>query len=253
MKVRVCPDCGTHNPENAWSCADCGTTLSVDALIDIESGSPMHASPFAGHANLSEVSTYFEADVKETIQQHIRIDDSMKWGCNYARISKNPPYIFGYLIITSRNFIQVEFKSDTSTKLEDLLFGQIPETPPVRHQKKMDAAPGLDEPFGIDSSKVSTRPWVAVGLLKVPYPGQPLTQNELNTRRVRIKALKELAAVRCDSNWFNEHLIKSLVVLFRGEDEDTLIFYSPHLVEKAKKILSEFLRPAASRMFPGDR
>ena len=37
MKVRVCPSCGKHNLENTFNCIDCGETLSVDTLIDIES------------------------------------------------------------------------------------------------------------------------------------------------------------------------------------------------------------------------
>ena len=36
MKVKVCPNCGKHNPESAWSCENCGATLSIRTLIDID-------------------------------------------------------------------------------------------------------------------------------------------------------------------------------------------------------------------------
>jgi len=37
MKVRVCPKCGKHNSENAWSCLNCGETLSTKTLMDTDS------------------------------------------------------------------------------------------------------------------------------------------------------------------------------------------------------------------------
>jgi hypothetical protein len=35
MKVRICPQCGKQYNENAWSCADCGATLSMNTIVDI--------------------------------------------------------------------------------------------------------------------------------------------------------------------------------------------------------------------------
>ena len=36
MKVRICPKCGKHNPENSWSCEDCGETLPMNVLVSAE-------------------------------------------------------------------------------------------------------------------------------------------------------------------------------------------------------------------------
>jgi len=36
MKIKICPKCGKQNDENAWNCVDCGETLSINTLIDIE-------------------------------------------------------------------------------------------------------------------------------------------------------------------------------------------------------------------------
>jgi hypothetical protein len=36
MKVRICPNCDTYNPPDAWSCAQCGHTLSINTLADVD-------------------------------------------------------------------------------------------------------------------------------------------------------------------------------------------------------------------------
>jgi len=53
MKVRVCTECGSRNPENAWYCANCRETLSVDTLIDADSEIP-------GAQNICRPSTKVE-------------------------------------------------------------------------------------------------------------------------------------------------------------------------------------------------
>ena len=35
MKARVCKQCGTKNDENAWSCSQCGDTLSIDTVVEV--------------------------------------------------------------------------------------------------------------------------------------------------------------------------------------------------------------------------
>ena len=45
MKVRVCPKCGKHNLENAWSCTNCGESLSINTLIDAESSQLLSKTP----------------------------------------------------------------------------------------------------------------------------------------------------------------------------------------------------------------
>ena len=109
MKVRVCPKCGKHNLENAWQCIDCGATLSMKTLMDTEIGELLSVTPIAGHATLSEISAYFEQDVIETLKTTARIDESIIWGCDFVKLSQAPPFIFGYLIITSRQLICVRF------------------------------------------------------------------------------------------------------------------------------------------------
>jgi len=38
MKIKVCPKCGTQNLSTALKCISCGEYLSVDSLMDTESG-----------------------------------------------------------------------------------------------------------------------------------------------------------------------------------------------------------------------
>jgi len=68
MKVRVCPQCGKNNLENAFSCVECGTTLSIKSLLDLESDQYSNVKAVAGETRLGEISSYFESDVEETLK-----------------------------------------------------------------------------------------------------------------------------------------------------------------------------------------
>ncbi len=35
MKIRICPICGRHNPVESWHCVQCGESLSVDTITDM--------------------------------------------------------------------------------------------------------------------------------------------------------------------------------------------------------------------------
>jgi hypothetical protein len=52
MRVKVCPDCGTYNPEEAWTCSgrSCAAILSMSDLVDVEEpqGRAMGQSPPVG-------------------------------------------------------------------------------------------------------------------------------------------------------------------------------------------------------------
>lgn len=36
MKRRVCPNCGTHNTEDAWHCKNCDETLSIFTITEVD-------------------------------------------------------------------------------------------------------------------------------------------------------------------------------------------------------------------------
>jgi hypothetical protein len=229
MKVKVCPNCGKHNSESAWGCADCGETLSLKTLVDTDTSQKLNVTPIAGHTILSEISTYFEEDVVKTLKSNVRIDESINWGGNFARLSKTPPYVFGYFVITSNQLIWVQFVSDM--KRDKAASGiQLLLNPLLFLIKEM---------FGIYAD--STHPWAAVGLSNVAYPSQQLTPTEKDSRKVIVKDLKNLSSVRLVSSWYKDARINGLVFKFEGENEFTNTFYSPDQAEKTYKLLSEQL------------
>lgn len=36
MKIRICSECGTHNVATAWSCTNCGETLSINTIVELD-------------------------------------------------------------------------------------------------------------------------------------------------------------------------------------------------------------------------
>ncbi|HSF80673.1 MAG TPA: hypothetical protein VLA49_05545 [Anaerolineales bacterium] len=229
MKVKACTKCGKHNSESAWNCTDCGETLSIKTLVDTDSGQLLNVTPIAGHTTLSEISAYFEQDVVKTLKTNVRIDESINWGVNYAILSKTPPYVFGYFIITSKQLIFVQFVSD------------------IKRDKVASGIQLLGNPLKFlvkelsDSNVGSTHPWTAIGLSNVAYPSQQLTPTEKDSRKVIANDLNNFKSVRLVSSWYKDTLIKGLIFNFEGEDEFTITFYSPYQAENAYKLITEQL------------
>jgi ribosomal protein L40E len=36
MKIRLCPECGKHNPGDAWNCANCGQALALETIVEMD-------------------------------------------------------------------------------------------------------------------------------------------------------------------------------------------------------------------------
>jgi len=68
MKIRVCPDCGSHNLKDAWNCIQCGTTLSVS--------SEKTKCPKCGQINL--VDSYSCTKCGETLSMDNILEDNAK-------------------------------------------------------------------------------------------------------------------------------------------------------------------------------
>ncbi len=224
MIVRVCPKCGKHNLEKAWHCTDCGETLSIKTLTDTDSGRLLSATPIAGHATLSEISANFEQDVLETLRTTVRKDESIIWGCNWLSLSDAPPFFFGYLILTSRQLVCVQFVSDTKRAKTSSAI-QLLLSPMAFLMKEMSGVSGE-----------STHPWTAVGA-RFPYPSNPLTPGEKNSRQVAANELGNLTSASLMSSWFGESLINSLVFRFKNAGESVITFYTPHQAEKTYQAL----------------
>ena len=224
MIERVCPKCGKHNLENAWHCTDCGETLSLKTLMDTDSGRLLSATPVAGHTALSEISACFERDVLETLRTINGTGESIIWGSNWFSLSDAPPFFFGYLIVTSRQLVCVQFASDTkkakASSAIRLLLNPINSL--------------MRELAGVYGE--STHPWTAMGA-RFPYPSHPLTPAERYSRVVIANELGNLMSASIIPGWYGESLINSLAFRFDGSGESVITFYSPHQAEKTYQAL----------------
>jgi len=193
--------------------------------MDTDTGQLLSVTPIAGHTALSEISANFEQDVIETLKTTIGINESIIWGCDFAGLSRTPPFIFGYLIITSRQLIRVQFVSDIERKVASSAISLLL-NPLIFLIKEL---------FGVYEK--SAHPWAGAELPTVPYPSQPITPNEKNSRRMIANDLENLTSVRPITSWHKEVLINSLVVGFHKDNEFTITFYSPHQAEKTYQLL----------------
>jgi len=93
----------------------------MKTLMEMEDGQPSMA-PIAGQRALSSLSPHFEQDVAELLDKALQDDESVVWGCNITRISREPPFRFGYLLDTSRRLIRVEFESEVAGRAGQFVF-----------------------------------------------------------------------------------------------------------------------------------
>lgn len=229
-KARVCPKCGKHNSESAWHCIDCGTTLSMKTLVDMEDGQPS-VVPIAGHRELSSISPHFEQDVEEILDTALRDDESVVWGCNITQIATTPPFRFGYLLLTSQRLICVQFESEVT---RDALYTVLTVLQlllrPLRFSMKE---------IGVLNVRPS-RPWIG-GSPTVPavnYPSYPPTPAEKASRSVAVHELEDLVSADLTNNWYGQTLVTNLTAKFQGDRKATFAFYAPHQAQEAHRLLA---------------
>jgi hypothetical protein len=227
MKVRVCPKCGKQNSESAWHCIDCGTTLSMKTLVDMEDGQPC-VVPIAGHRVLSSISPHFEQDVGEILDTALRDDESVVWGCNITQIATTPPFRFGYLLLTSQRLICVQFESEVTRDTVDnglqLLLN------PLRFLMKE-----------IGGLNVRPRRPCLGGSPTVPavnYPSYPLTPDEKASRSAAAHELEDLVSADLTNNWYGQTLVTNLTAKFQGDRQAAFAFYAPHQAQEAHRLLA---------------
>lgn len=218
MKVRVCPKCGKHNDESAFSCIDCGTTLSLKTLVDLDSGKFLNVKPIAGYTELADISPYFEEDVEDIIRRTISFGERIVWGCNIAHLAQaggispllpgimvvsGKALLFGYAIITDQRLITVYFTSD-----------------PERSRLE------------VWTSHNSLKPIFAVG-----QPGFELSSKEKLSRQVTSHPFSDLASIRMESKGIKDISLASLIIGLKQGQESSITFYGIHDAEKVREIL----------------
>lgn len=72
MKVRICPSCKKQNLENAFNCASCGTTLSVNTLVEIELAQT-EETPSSGNAKSATTHPHREQETRN-ISSSVKVE-----------------------------------------------------------------------------------------------------------------------------------------------------------------------------------
>jgi len=229
MKIKLCPECGKHNSENAWNCVDCGTTLSMKTLIDTDDAQS------ETQQSLSDISPYFEGDVENTLETVVQGHETVDYGCNITQLGSRQ---FGYLLITSRRLICVKFGSETKRSTArtraSLLSGALTFVAREISGSNIDAKRPMIKVF---PGRTSRNP-----LFAVDYPKSPLTSQEEASRVVIIQDLKNIVSANFEEIGYREPWLTRLNLKFTGDKELTVTFYAPHHFEKVKKTLSPWLR-----------
>lgn len=209
MKVRVCPKCGSHNLENAWSCSGCGETLSLNTVVEIDSAS----NPDDLNAVIPEssISPYFYQDIAELFDTIVEPDETIICGYNITQPSNKPPHLFGYLIMTSRRLISVFFESEMSkpslvTNLLNPSFLNLINLFETRAELKR---PCIQPEFN--------------SFIAVDYPDYPLTPKEEASRRVEIDMLGDLINV----DYFRQESLLGITLRFTN-DGKIITFCAPN-------------------------
>ena len=232
MKVRVCPKCGKHNSESAWYCDDCGETLSIKSLVDMEELKASQ-SPIAGKAELSRISPHFYEDVAELFDTQIQGEESVIRGCNITQPSTGAPFKFGYLIVTSQRLIEVQFESELKRKVaESALSLGDPLASMAREAYGANMQP-MRPYLEIWPSRSTRTPALAVD-----NPRHPPSPPQRSSRQVTVYQLKDLASVQLESIGYTGTFVMNLTANFRQGKKMTVAFYAPDEAEEIGRLLT---------------
>jgi len=249
MKVRVCPQCGKHNLENAFSCVECGTTLSIKTLLDLESDQFSNVKSIAGETRLSEISAYFGADVEETLKWVKNSTEKIEWGFNLSQAAQDTPmrertsnkvlkffdlgrglpsFLFGYFILTSERLICVYFTCEVSEN-------GFPKRQCFLNPRLERIMPAIGE------SNFSSRGYLVLPIPAIDAPGYPLTDVEKKSRKVVIYELRDLSSVRTFESTVDQK-VRYLKLKFKKDEEVEFAFKLPEYEEKAYKMFNSKLK-----------
>ena len=182
----------------------------------------------SGRSTLLNISPYFEQELAEILNTTVKQGfEDIIWGNNFAEISDQPPYRFGFFIITSLRLICVYFESDMNN-------GK-----PVR--------PFLNLGTEVRSQSLgASLDWLMVGPVHaaalrslqgqkiiVNYPTTTLTAKEKASRVVKTFDNSKLAVKDLMSGWYGEIHLKSVVAKFQPDDQVALTFIDTEAAQRA--------------------
>jgi len=215
MKIRICPDCGKQNPENSFNCSDCGQTLSVDTLFDLQEQHSV--ADFRGQRMLANISPYFAEEVDAVLETAGENRRDVLFGANVKPLSRKSYFWFGFLIITSQRLLCVQFQSEPKRDIGTTFFSRLLK----------------DVPFFLVRDEFHSQDLTSKR--ELGYPTYPLTPKEKATRRTLILDLYDLAAVD-----FGGPNCMTMSANFRKDKELHVIFLMPHEAQQAQRILRSY-------------
>lgn len=240
MKARICPECGKHNPENAFNCVACGATLSIKTLVDTESRQFENIKPVAGLYELVNISPNFETDVIDLLKRVNRDFENIVWGCNVTQATRNGEFSFGYLIFTSQRVIKVAFKPITERKKTESIFALLENPVNFITNELFGMYTGPKRQFfEVWPTRNSRKPFLAIA-----PPQYPLTPAEMASRNEISYALDQVKSCQLESIGYQDTILIDLRVLFQPNAELTATFYSLHEAEKACRLVERAPSPA---------
>ena len=224
MDVRICPKCKTHNFEDAFSCKDCGTTLSVKTLWETDSDE---------NYVLTKIDKAFRNDVDAVVEKVKPGFEEVLWGSNFAQISKDPPFLFGYIIITSQRLFCVYFEADTiKQRISRRKFWARPDP--------FSLLLGLTVNFFPQSGQRPRRPHLEFstnnGCMVTP-PMSSLSQSEQKSRKLFEYDLRDIESAQLVRSWIGDKTFISVNLKIQQNREISIPFCIPDDAEEAQKIL----------------
>lgn len=183
MKIRLCPKCGKQNDENAWNCADCGTTLSMNTIVDSNDVEVKKEELIHIH-ELADISPYFRDDYKELVGNIFKNGEKIIKGCDVAESSRYPPFEFGYVILLQEKLISASFLADVQP------ISLLPQRACID-----SGGERLDTFLGINQRTVGPRTGPGNLRYAVDRLDAPLTDTEKSSRRLTSMQPKDLYSI----------------------------------------------------------
>jgi hypothetical protein len=255
MKIKICPKCGKQNDEDAWNCVDCGTTLSMKTLVEVDKTN-LSSSTYKSKPASINLSEYFAQDFSD-LQKTIRGYETVVQACNITQLTKKAPFRlgnpfrFGYLVLTSQRLIWVIFESEPRSKLKYHLYALIPGVAlgilfMVTDGFVAGLAYGLLFTLALQffplrmAQMPPQRPYIEhFGFFAVDQITSPLSTKEKSSRKVISFDLRKIAAATLSSSGTENNSITSLIVDFADGGRAIIDFFMPNEAMEIQTALAD--------------
>lgn len=260
MKIRLCPKCGKQNEMNAWNCVDCGATLSMNTLVELEntrtSTGKIKICPKCGKQN--DMNTWNCTDCGATLSVNTLVNSeniqSKQLELAYQRTLGNvSPYFQNDILNNIFESLQADekiirgFDICLPSSSTPFWFGYMV----VTSQRLISVYFQADTHFSLLEGNTPQRSFTRFGTRSdgetlIDRLDAPLTSKEKNSRDAIILSLGDLSSIE---------LIQDVVLntKFRKHDGMSLVpysirFYFNDEAYEIYNLLEKFLRKSSGEM-----